>query len=146
MEIEGSLRAITGRLPAIHLIVGILTLIVFLGTGQYMLSHFPEIFEPNEVIRYQFRANHIYILFSSLLNIVLGLYGSFSDVRRRRNLQLAGSLLLVTTPILLTWAFFVEPVQASPFRTITSIGVDLTALGVLFHLLGGLRLGTKKES
>lgn len=133
------------HLPAIHLIVGIIIFFLFLGTGQYMLSHFPEIYEPNEVIRYQFRANHIYILFSSLLNVVIGLYVSFSEIKQKRNLQIWGSFLLLSMPFVLIWAFVVEPVQASPFRTITSLGVDLIAVGVLLHLLGGLRLGRKKD-
>lgn len=126
-------------LPKIHLLTGIATFLIFLGTGFYMQLHFPAIYLHNETIRYLFRANHIYLLFSGLLNVTLGINASFSDHEKRRKMQVLGSwLLLIAQGVLLT-AFFIEPPQAEPERVITSLGIYLALGGVALHTLGRFR-------
>ncbi|MBI4548838.1 MAG: hypothetical protein HY707_12720 [Ignavibacteriae bacterium] len=119
----------------VHLIVGIITIAVFLFTGMYMRTHFPEIYQTNESIRYLYRANHIYLLFSGLLNVALGLYFALHQVGWRKRLQSIGSLLFLIAPVLLTWAFFTEPIQASPMRPLTALGVFASVIGILLHLI-----------
>ncbi|MGH2566714.1 MAG: hypothetical protein ACRDGA_00120 [Bacteroidota bacterium] len=60
---------IRNQLAHSHIVIGIATVVVFLGTGLYMRLNFPDLYESNEAIRYLFRANHLYILFAGLLNI-----------------------------------------------------------------------------
>lgn len=123
----------------IHLLTGIATFLIFLGTGFYMQLHFPAAYLQNESIRYLFRANHIYILFVGLLNIVVGTYVAFSEKDKQRQMQLAGSWALLLSQVVLMIAFFIEPPQAEPERMITSLGIYLALGGVTLHTLGRFR-------
>jgi hypothetical protein len=119
----------------IHRIVGVFTVIVFLGTGVYLRMRFPDLYAENESIRFLFRANHVYILFSGLLNVVAGLSLPFSEILWRKKVQQTGSwLLLASTPAFLI-AFIVEPMQASPMRPITVAGAILALIGVALHFV-----------
>ncbi|HWP81194.1 MAG TPA: hypothetical protein VNN76_00900 [Bacteroidota bacterium] len=123
----------------LHLIVGFLTCLVFLATGAYMRSGFPDLHAGNESIRFLYRANHVYILFSGLLNLCLGLYLTESSTKWRNKLQTFGSRILFLAPILFILAFFVEPPMASPTRPLTLVAAFLSVGGVLCHVIGGLR-------
>ena len=46
----------------LDLVVGLLTVAVFLGTGLYMKTQFPALYGDNQTVRFLYRANHIYIL------------------------------------------------------------------------------------
>ena len=131
---------IRNQLAKSHIVTGIVTVVVFLGTGLYMRANFPALYESNEVIRYLFRANHVYILFSGLLNIVLGTYVVYHDAGWRRKLQLLGSWLLLAVPVVFIVAFIVEPPQASPMRPLTLIGAFATLVGIVAHMVGGRSL------
>ncbi|MBI2620174.1 MAG: hypothetical protein HYW57_08845 [Ignavibacteriales bacterium] len=127
------------KLNRIHLTTGMSTVIVFLGTGLYMRMNFPQLYDENEAIRYLFRANHVYILFSGLLNILLGLYGSFSGLQKRRRLQIAGSWMLLLAVPFFVAAFVFEPPLALPYRPLTLAGAVTAFVGTMLHLIGGYR-------
>jgi len=127
----------------VHLAAGLGTVVVFLGTGLYMRMNFPQLYEDNEVIRYLFRANHVYILFSGLLNVLLGLYVSFSEHRWRQIAQRSGSFLVLLSIPFFLWAFVVEPPTASPYQLLTLVGTFLPIIGVMFHLIGGFEARNK---
>ena len=57
------------QLRALHLGVGLAGVVVFLGTGIYLRMVFPELYATNEALRYVYRANHVYVLFASLIKI-----------------------------------------------------------------------------
>ena len=103
----------------LHVVVGSITVLAFVLTGQYLEHNFPGLYASNEAIRYMFRANHVYILFSGLLNFTVGSYGVLSDDRWSRRMQQVGSWLLLVTPVLFAVAFFVEPPNGSPERPMT---------------------------
>lgn len=113
----------------LHLIVGLAGVAVFLGTGVYMRTHFPALYGSNEALRYMYRANHVYLLLASLVNVALGVYLS-SGAGWRASLGKAGSVLALLSPALLCYAFFAEVPQASPARIVTALGVFATLLGV----------------
>ena len=131
-------------LKTAHWWVGFATVVVFLLTGLYLRWQFPEAYEANEVIRYQFRANHLYLLLAGLLHGVLGTYLSLHPQGWRRRLQILGSSLLLLAVPLLLWAFFTEPPQALPDRPRTTIALFLTLVGSLAHFLGRPRQQMKK--
>lgn len=122
----------------LHLIVGVATVSVFLGTGVYMRMGFPDLYAGNEVIRFLFRANHVYVLFAGLLNVIAGLYVIMAEVPWRRKLQQAGSWLLLASGPMLFVAFIVEPMQAGPMRPLTVSGAGVALVGVGFHFLAGV--------
>jgi hypothetical protein len=123
------------KLQKLHLVMGIITVLIFLGTGVYMRLNFPEAYGTTEVIRYQYRANHIYILFCALVNIAIGLYAVFHAVGWRKNLQVIGSWLLVSSPVWLTLAFFIEPPHAADHRPLTFFGVVFSLAGMGLHFI-----------
>jgi len=123
------------RLPALHRSVGWATLGMFLISGMYMRSRFPEAYAASEGIRYQYRANHLYLLFGALLNLLLARYFVAAVSAARRRAQMVGSTLLLFLPAALVWAFLMEPPQASPHRPATALGIVMAAAGTLLHVL-----------
>lgn len=99
--------------------------------------NFPDLYAEDETVRYLFRSRHVYILFSSLINILLGLYLSRSQSPLGARLQFLGSLLLLAAPLLHIAAFLVEPL--SQVRLLTTGATLLAFGGTIAHLLGGYR-------
>ena len=56
-------------LRKLHFAVGLVGAVAFLVTGIYMNAGFPELYGANEVLRYIYRSNHVYILLASLINV-----------------------------------------------------------------------------
>ena len=96
------------KLNQIHIALSITFILVFLGTGVYMLSGFPELYRGREEIRMMYRATHIYILFAALVNLLVG-QAIGEQEHRSKYLQWLASALLILTPFMLTAAFFIEP-------------------------------------
>lgn len=122
-----------------HYLVGALTLILFIISGQYMGLRYqgfaaPELYGHNEAVRYLFRANHIYLLLPALINLLLGSYLALSPRRGRRVVQYIGSGLLFVSTILLLAAFVIEPPQPSPDRPLSYYGLIAVLGGTLLHL------------
>jgi len=116
---------------ALHLLVGAGGVLAFLGTGAWMATHFPAAYSGGEVIRYMYRANHVYLLLASLVNLAIGMYRGSSRPGWRGNLAVAGSALVLAAPFLLIYAFFVEPSHGVPERPATLIGMVMLLVGVL---------------
>ena len=123
----------------VHLVVGGAGVVAFLGTGVYMLSEFPELYAGNETVRYLYRANHIYLLLASLVNLAFGARpwprppGGWAVVRA------GGTLLVAAAPLVLFLAFVVEAPYASPERVVTALGVYVLLLGVVVQLVSAAR-------
>lgn len=122
-----------------HYIIGALTLMLFIVSGQYLGLRYqgftnPELYGHNEVVRYLCRANHIYLLLPALINLLLGSYLTLSPQRGRRIAQYIGSgLLLLSAPLLLA-AFIIEPPRPSPERPLSYFGLIAVFGGALLHL------------
>ena len=93
----------------LHLAVGVLAVIAFLITGQFMRHHAPPMVAMSDSARLMFRSRHIYILGSALVNLVLGVYFQRHTGGWRRVVQAIGSAFLIASPVLLLWAFTAEP-------------------------------------
>ena len=117
------------------LLAGIAGFASFLGTGLYMARHFPGAYASGEEIRYLYRANHVYLLLASLVNIALGCYWPGARPGWRGKLAVVGACLLLGALLVLLIAFFVEPPRGSPERGTTFLGVLLTLLGVAAQFL-----------
>ena len=117
----------------LHLLVGVGGVLAFLGTGAYMATHFPAAYESDEAIRYMYRANHVYLLLASLVNLALGFYRVGARPGWRGVVGVVGSALLLAAPLLLLYAFFVEPGHGVPERPATFIAALMTLLGVLMQ-------------
>lgn len=124
------------KMSLLHLIFGIVVFVIFLATGKFMRADFPdkEIIPPE--FRMLMRSRHIYILFSSLMHILLGLYFQPQAALWRKYLQLFGSVLLIISSVLFVWAFVYETYTTRGFSEVSRLGLYLTLGGTIAHLIG----------
>jgi hypothetical protein len=129
-------------MKTLHRIFGVLVILAFLLTGQFMDFHQPPVREmTDEGTRMMFRSRHIYILLAGLLNLGVGVYFTYWRERWRKILQLIGSALLISAPLMMIGAFFYEPTLKGLQRTLTLPAIVALVTGVFFHLFSGMRQG-----
>lgn len=117
-----------------HLIFGLVMFVVFVTTGKFMRMDFPDKEAIPQELRLLMRSRHIYILFSALIHLVLGVYLRMSADSRIRLLQYTGSALLVVSSAFLVWAFVTETYSLQHFSNISSNGIYISLAGVAMHL------------
>lgn len=120
-----------------HLAFGLALFVVFTITGRYMRVDFPDKDVIPQDLRLLMRSRHIYILFSSLIHLVLGVYLTLRPGIWQRLVQIGGSVVLLVSSCLLVWAWYVETYQTGSFSDISREGIYLSLLGVVLHLIGG---------
>ena len=120
----------------LHLIFGIILFVIFLVTGRFMRVDFPDKEIIPQDLRILMRSRHIYILLSSFLHIILGLYLQIQLQLWRKSLQLFGSFLLMLGSVLLIWAFIYETYTIQHFSDISRYGLYATLGGTISHFLG----------
>jgi hypothetical protein len=121
-----------------HLIFGIALFIAFAVTGKFMRVDFPDKDLIPQDLRLLMRSRHIYILFSSLIHLMLGVYIQMESDKRLRSLQYAGSFILAVSSGLLLWGWWVETYQLQHFSDISRQGIYASLAGVGLHLIAGL--------
>lgn len=125
----------------LHLILGIILFVIFLITGQFMGADFPDKDVIGQDLRLLMRSRHIYILYCAFLHILLGLYLQVAPGGWRKLLQYAGSLALIISGVLLTWAFVSETYIYAGFSQISRFGIYTSLSGVGLHAIAGIRFG-----
>src|SRR5688572_3530444 len=121
-----------------HFTFGVIFFVVFVTTGQFMRADFPDKDTIPQDLRLLMRSRHIYILFSALIHLSLGVYLQMRPQTWRRALQYSGSLLLTVSSAVLLWAFIVETYQLTHFSDLSRNGIYTSLAGVLLHVIGGL--------
>lgn len=122
-----------------HVVFGLLVVVAFLLTGQYMDRFHEHLRGMPDAQRMLYRSRHIYILLAGLLNLGLGTYLQPRPSRPARALQLVGSALIVAATCMLVAAFFREPPRADLQHTPLSYwALHAIFAGTLLHLLGGV--------
>jgi len=131
--------AFGGEMRRLHFILGWVTVIAFLITGQLMRHHSPPLITMSDSVRLLYRSRHIYILAAGLLHLMLGIYWRpFDDWRRR--VQTTGSVVMVAAVPLLIAAFFVEPAHGVLADTPWShFGLYALYGGTMLHALCGFK-------
>ncbi len=119
-------------LRRVHLIAGLVALVIFPLTGAYMRFYLADEFAASDRLRFSLRANHIYILLSSLIHISLGSYLRVSAKKRWANLQTVASILLYISTTLLIAAFLFE-IKMGLDRPVTLLAMVLALGGTLLH-------------
>ena len=127
------------RLRKLHFAVGFAGAAAFVVTGLYMRAGFPDLYASDEVVRYLYRSNHVYILLASLVNVALGVHLTAPAPGWRTTVSLLGSLLALAAPVVLCFAFFLEAPVPSPERLVTALGVVTVTAGIALHVIGGFR-------
>lgn len=121
----------------LHVAVGVGGVIAFLATGQYMDRVHDHLRGMDDARRLLFRSTHLYLLFTSLVNLVLGLHLR-TAAGWSRWVQGAGSLLLLTAPFLTAVGFFTEPWLTGLRRPFSTPATYCCLAGVLVHAAGRL--------
>jgi len=93
-----------------------------------------------------FRATHIYILMSALINLMTWNYLRHYAIRNYVKVRALASILILMAPFLFLAAFIVEPPTYQIERAITISGVVVLLTGVLLHSLFNLKWPSKKTS
>jgi|TARA_B110000908_G_scaffold124470_1_gene145936 hypothetical protein len=116
-----------------HFIIGIAFFLLFLLTGAYMILNFPELYNGREEVRMMYRATHIYILMSALINLMAGNYLLQATQFSFLILRKLASLLILVTPILFFIAFIYEPARYLIERPVSFWAVVFLVAGVILH-------------
>jgi len=124
----------------LHLIFGLVLFIVFLVTGKFMRVDFPDKDIIPQDFRLLMRSRHIYILLSSLIHIILGVYLQIHAEVWRKILQIFASVLLIAGSVLFVWAFIFETYTTRHFSELSRFALYITLAGTVFHLIGGYKL------
>lgn len=127
------------RWKHVHLIVGVIGLFLFLLSGQYMHFAHSHLDGMPPAPRLLYRSAHIYLLWSSLLNFLLGCYLEETRSSGALWIQKIGSTLILISPFLLCLAFFYEPSMKELARPFSRTAIYLSALGVVMHGFTSLR-------
>lgn len=102
-----------------HLVVGMLGLVVFVLQGQYMDLVHNHLADMEDGPRMLFRSSHIYFLFASILNIVVGAYLKNETQLARPWVQKLVSAVILLAPAALLAGFFLEPQMTELMRPYT---------------------------
>ena len=121
-----------------HFIFGVAMFIVFVTTGKYMRVDFPDKDAIPQELRLLMRSRHIYILFSALIHLALGVYLQMRPQTWRKVVQIGGSTVLVISSAFLVWAFVVETYSYQHFSDVSRNGIYLSLAGIGLHLIGGI--------
>lgn len=125
-------------LGKIHFYFGIIVIVAFLLTGQYMHHNYDHLKEVELMNRALFRAGHLYILLYGLINVSLGIHLKTSERRLNKVVQLSGSVIIISTTVLVIYGFFTELPSIQIERPLTRISLYLIFLGVSVHGLVSL--------
>ncbi len=122
----------------LHFAVGVLTVAVFLATGQLMRHHTPPMGTLRDSTRLMYRSRHIYILASGLVNLMLGLYMQRRAAGWQAKVQAIGSMLLLLSSAPLVVAFALEPARGFQAEMWwSSAGLYALFGGCMAHLMSG---------
>ena len=127
-----------------HIIFGLVVLVVFLLTGQYMDIYYNHLDGMPDGTRMLYRTRHIFILLAGLLNLGIGVYFNYRRALWRRILQLFGSLLIGVASVLFIVAFFYEPRLSDLYTPLTHWGTYTILTGTLLHLFSGAQDATAR--
>jgi uncharacterized membrane protein len=122
-----------------HWIVGVLALLLFPLTGQYM-RHVAGVPRLDSVARLVFRSRHLFLLMAAVANLAL------SNSQPFHRAQKAASVLILLSPIFLTAAFFIDPARGLHSSTVFRIGMyELWIAGVLLAIVNRPRKATAEQ-
>ena len=113
----------------VHWLIGLLTLLAFPLTGQYM-RHLAAVPHLDAVPRLIFRSRRLFILVAGVANIALSNSQPFHRAQR------VASVLIMVSPFLLIAAFFIDPARGLDSSTVFRLGMySLWIAGVILAIV-----------
>lgn len=120
-------------LARVHLAIGLMGLVMFLATGQYMDISLDHLRGMADAPRALYRSGHIYILLTSLMHLLLGAYVAPRRGAWGRRTQYLASAALTVALGLFIYGFWVETPLAQIERPMTRLAIELALAGTLLH-------------
>ncbi|MDW3651361.1 MAG: hypothetical protein R8P61_30060 [Bacteroidia bacterium] len=120
-------------LKKLHFFGGILFLIIFILSGQYMQHAFNGLQDLELFERMVFRAEHIYLLLTSLIHLSMGTYLRPYKRIPQEYIQLFSSFLMFLATASFLYSFFHEMPSSEIERPFSRMGLYLMLAGVSFH-------------
>lgn len=130
-------------LGKIHFYLGIIIIITFLLTGQYMHHNYNHLKDMELMQRALFRAGHLYILLFGLINVTLGIHFKIDEIKWIKNIQYIASLIVFFASFLIIYSFFKEMPAIQIERPMTRNSLYLIFLGVTIHGLISIVMSRK---
>lgn len=127
-----------------HFILGVIMVIAFVLTGQYMDRVHDHLVGMPDGPRMLYRTRHIFILLTGLLHLGLGAYLTPRRVALGRIGQRFGSALITVASGLFVVAFFREPQLADLETPLSHWAAYAVLAGVLLHVASAV--GDRFES
>src|SRR5689334_18595932 len=121
-------------LKGIHVIVGIAGVIVFVLTGQYMAIFLGGLMDMADGPRLMYRTSHLYLMWSSLMNLTVGSYFLIAPSRGARIVQVISSVALLAGPPMLLGAFLFESRTLNLNRPLSDFANYLALGGAILHV------------
>ncbi len=130
----------------IHFWAGVIGIIVFLLTGQYMFHALSILQGMEDGPRMLYRSAHIYFLLASIINLLIGVYLDPKSLPHTRWLQFIISLLILVAPVFILIGFFIEPSLQDLARPYSKPGLYALFLAIVLVVIAKLKLLLKKNS
>lgn len=129
-------------LKRLHFFGGISFLLIFIYSGGYMDTNYNHLEGMEDIQRMIFRAEHIYLLLSSLIHISLGTYITTFQQKGLQYGQFFASFLMFAASTLFILNFFTNMPTDILERPLSRNGLYLILAGVVIH--GLLRLASSR--
>jgi hypothetical protein len=124
-------------LPRLHFWTGFIGVLVFLLTGQYMFHVHDHLAGMADGPRMLYRSSHIYLLLTSIMNLLLGVYLPASRSELPSWLQNTLSVVFLLSPWIILAGFFLESQNSDLRRPVIHLGLyALFALAALLMIYG----------
>jgi hypothetical protein len=121
-------------LKPIHLLVGVFGIVIFVLTGQYMGIFLRGLNEMPDGPRLLYRSSHLYLMWASLVNLLVGMYFGLAVSRSSRITQYVASVLLLSGPPLILAGFFIESPGNNLDRPFCTWANYFALAGVVLHV------------
>lgn len=122
-------------MKTIHFISGLLIILIFIGTGQYLKFTLPPFDGTLDGNRMMYRASHVYLMMSGAINMIAGCYFTQFKTSIQIWAQRIGSIMILLSQPVLFLAFVIEPANNMVERTYTISGCLLLLGGTFITVL-----------
>lgn len=114
----------------VHFYFALFAFMAFVLSGLYMKCGFHLVDKENILQRMMFRANHIYILFASMLNFAI----PYFKRSRHNRLEWASSVFILLSTTGLVVSFYIDPYTESLTRDLSRYSIIGLFIGYLLQL------------
>lgn len=129
----------------IHLISGLVMMLLFLLSGQYLNFVLPPLNGTLDGNSMMYRANHVYLMMAAAINMACGIYYTAFIPLVAAWLQRIGATLVIGSQPLLLAAFLIEPGNNTPDRIYTQLGSIMLFIGISLTFIASLKSANKES-